>query len=134
VVGDIPGVDDAAVFAPWNEMAGYELLRNGPAPDITFVALTPVCSSWDCTDHVAASGIVGSKIIFYDPTDPHSREVFVWQHEIAHIVMEWPTWNGSVHSDCSQPGVLSECGFWTDRPGWFGPGDRALLEEALTMP
>lgn len=129
VVADIPGVDDAAVFAPWNALAGYELFGNGPDPDITFVAHAPICYGGNCDDRRQA-GVVdrgaGRHEIFYDDQLVGPLAVEVWQHEFGHIVIHTIGDTG-----CENPyrGVMSYCEFWTTRPGWFGDADRQLLRD-----
>lgn len=123
-VADIPGVDDKLVFGPWNEMAGYELFGPGPDSDVAIVAFTPMFIG--DSDVRTPAGVIGMTI-FYDPTMPESLMVFVWQHELGHII-----WGNTWHPDFDdvERGVMSACGFWTDRPGWFGPADLQRLRDA----
>lgn len=130
-IGDIPGVDDAAVFAPWNQMAGYTIIANSPTPNLAIHPITPLYNPQG--ERVPAGTVVGHPAVFYDPTMPESTLIAVWQHELGHIILEWPP---VADTDCAHPmrGVLSYCEFYGQPTGWFGPGDKALLDAAIASP
>lgn len=139
-VGDIPYIaDDAAVLKPINDLAGWPILVEAADPadaDIVFVPITPLWTVGCYGDVLACAdvatrydGAIFRGAVYYDPRHRYAAWFgygFLWQHELGHAL------GFAGDTTCVNPyrGLLSYCGFWTTRIGWFGADDAQIFADA----